>query len=314
MSPISVAVGQRGTATLLAVLVMLVAAATLLARQFGFQTDDSTMRTQRALAMAREALIAYAAMEDNSPGALPCPDQDNDGFAQNGSTHPCTAPYIGRLPWRTLGLGMLVDGSGECLWYAITPSFRNTIQTTQRGEGRSQIALNPHTGGEIVLYSSPGSVTTHEIAVVFAPGAALDEQEREITHQESCHGGSVHAFLEGQPLDGQPAHPASDLVAFDRPADARFNDQIATISSTALFGRTAQRVLAEISAANGSEPRQAAKVGVTGNVALWWSRNDWCPTLCRDATRLSITLADGSSVARSMASAPTCVVTCSVPP
>lgn len=314
MSPIGVAVCQRGTATLLALLVMLVAASTLLAHQLGFQTDDTTMRTQHALAMAREALIAYAAMEDNSPGALPCPDQDNDGFAQNGSTHPCTAPYIGRLPWRTLGLGKVVDGSGECLWYAITPGFRNTIQTTQRGEGRRQIALNPRTGGEIALYSSPGSIATHEIAVVFAPGAALDGQQRETANDEACHSGSVSAFLEGQFLDGYTAHPASDLVAFERPSDARFNDRIATISSTALFARTAQRVLAEITAANGSEPRQVDKVSAPGTVAPWWNRNAWCTTLCRDGTRLSIMLADGSSVARSMASTPACVGPCMTPP
>ncbi|HET7401531.1 MAG TPA: hypothetical protein VFJ62_07105, partial [Usitatibacter sp.] len=74
--------------------------------------------SERALALAREALIAYAADHPiNSsvgPGYLPCPDLDNDGWAEStcGSLSGDSGQEqrLGRLPWKTLGLPDLRDG------------------------------------------------------------------------------------------------------------------------------------------------------------------------------------------------------------
>src|SRR5205085_490476 len=84
--------------------------------------------TERALAQAREALIAYAAERPIDaavgPGYLPCPDADDDGWAETTcgslSGHLGQAERLGRLPWKTLGLPDLRDGSGERLWYAVS--------------------------------------------------------------------------------------------------------------------------------------------------------------------------------------------------
>ena len=66
----------------------------------------------QALATAREALLAYATSrpidETVGPGYLPCPDLDDDGWAEStcGSMTGETGQWqrLGRLPWKTLGL------------------------------------------------------------------------------------------------------------------------------------------------------------------------------------------------------------------
>ena len=83
---------------------------------------ETEKTTSEALAQAREALIGYAASDDNRPASLPCPDTDNNGSAQLYAGSYCPSE-IGRLPWRTLGLPDLRDGSGERLWYAVSREF-----------------------------------------------------------------------------------------------------------------------------------------------------------------------------------------------
>ena len=106
---------QQGSALLIAVgLLGLLAMATLARALSSPPGAEAALATDRALARAREALVAYGALgnaagsHDNSPGALPCPDLDNDGVSDLN----CSA-HIGRLPWRTLGLGPLLDGAGN---------------------------------------------------------------------------------------------------------------------------------------------------------------------------------------------------------
>ena len=33
---------------------------------------------------------------------------------------------MGRLPWKTLGLDALKAGPGECLWYAVSGTYKNS--------------------------------------------------------------------------------------------------------------------------------------------------------------------------------------------
>ena len=50
---------------------------------------------------------------------------------------------IGRLPWKTFGLPDLRDGSGERLWYALSPNFRDNPSVSP---------LNSDTRGSITVY------------------------------------------------------------------------------------------------------------------------------------------------------------------
>ena len=52
-------------------------------------------------------------------GELPCPDTDNDGFAEAA----CSTRTLGRVPWRTLGIPEPRDTAGETLWYAVSLRF-----------------------------------------------------------------------------------------------------------------------------------------------------------------------------------------------
>ncbi|KAF7598781.1 MAG: hypothetical protein CGU29_10670 [Candidatus Dactylopiibacterium carminicum] len=182
------------------------------------------LRSRIVLQEAREALMAYAALEDNSPGSLPCPDQNNDGWAESGiGTNPCNAPHIGRLPWKTLGLGRLQDATGECLWYALSPDFRNTLQTSTRGQ--TQARLNPETPGAII------HADTSVVAVLLAPGRPLSHQQRSAPVGFSCNDGVSTDFLEALSADGLSLQ------------DSEGNDIVLTLDSNTLMRLVARRVL-----------------------------------------------------------------------
>src|SRR5882672_3304901 len=110
---------QRGIALLIVLALLVLLVGTVMV---GFSGDLSRQsrkqqQTTDALALAKEALIGYAAGVDLTagaarPGDLPCPDQNNDGVADLGTCNSA-AERLGRLPWKTLGLPDLRDGDGE---------------------------------------------------------------------------------------------------------------------------------------------------------------------------------------------------------
>ena len=63
------------------------------------------------------------------PGRFLCPDVDNDGSAEDSNCEN----YVGRLPYKTLETEDLREGSGERLWYVLSPNFRrcDTYPTSQ---------------------------------------------------------------------------------------------------------------------------------------------------------------------------------------
>jgi len=150
--------------------------------------------TLRALRLAKEALIGYAASYPEQhlkgsparfawvPGHLPCPDSFGTlGF--DGDEDPnCGAKgvtVIGRFPWRTLGLPPQQDGSGNDLWYAVSGSFKaNPKMDILNWDSLGQFEVL-HADGAILLGNTPES---RPVAIVFAPGAALSGQIRADSH------------------------------------------------------------------------------------------------------------------------------------
>src|SRR5450830_116762 len=123
---------QKGGALIIMALILLLAGTAVM-----FSVLDATSvkierdkKTAAALAEAKAALIGWSAGHATMPGALPCPDTSN--FGSSGAC-TATAGIIGRLPWKTLGLNDLRDGNGECLWYALSPLYRDTISVSSRG-------------------------------------------------------------------------------------------------------------------------------------------------------------------------------------
>ena len=131
--------------------------------------------TAAALAQAKEALIGRAVTDENRPGSLPCPDTNNDGTAELFSGTNCPS-YIGRLPWRTLGMPDISDGSRERLWYALSNRFRDNAAAEP---------INSDTLGNRAVYT-PGTqydqagnlLTEQAIAIIFSAGDVLAGQNR----------------------------------------------------------------------------------------------------------------------------------------
>lgn len=215
---------QRGIALLgiLFVLVTLVLGSLLSAWSNRQAIESRERATQAALQQAKEALIGYAAAYAGNPGHLPCPeDTDKIGSSLEGSTQPAcstTALPFGRLPWRTLKTGKLLDGDAAPLWYALSPGF-------------SSAPINLNTVGQLSVDGVPNAA----VAVILAPGAALPGQQR----SEPTAANPPQA---GDYLD--QSNPAGSFVSHG-PA-ATFNDRILIISQAELFNAVNRTVLAEI--------------------------------------------------------------------
>jgi hypothetical protein len=223
--------------------------------------------TAESLAQAREALVGYAVKVQISnsngcspncprPGDLPCPDRTNDGIADSCSNQ---SDRLGRLPWKTLGLPDLRDGSGERLWYAVSNSFKNNPRSG---------TLNSDTVGTISLFASNGMLTndggtagTGVAAVIIAPGNPLIRQDTGLMQDRSSSGintstnyldyavvsGVIHdnsAFVDSSSADGFiqgrikiSANGMDTLV---------LNDQVLAVSLDSLMPGIQKRVAAEV--------------------------------------------------------------------
>ncbi|MCW5592932.1 MAG: hypothetical protein KIS74_12605 [Burkholderiales bacterium] len=212
--------------------------------------------TDRALAIAREALIAHAASrpldEIVGPGYLPCPDLDDDGWAEPtcGSLTGETGQWqrLGRLPWKTLGLPDLRDAFGERLWYAVSSKHKGLLNCAA---SPACVDMGPEAAiGTITVRDAAGNVL-HDgtaagpyepgrggaVAVIIAPGPALARWSglgaSGTAQDRTCEGGSCNAA--GRCLTEPPSltpkcNPANYLDRAPGPAysdedNARFVDR-----------------------------------------------------------------------------------------
>ena len=233
-------VNQQSGIALIVVLVLIGLLVGVLA--VGFTGDlvrqnKKQQQTTDALAKAKDALIGYAATNPNQPGVLPCPDNDNDGSADS----PCGATgatAIGRLPWKTLGLPDLRDGSGECLWYAVSGNIKNSgtsAPAVLNSDSVGNLVVNDASGTPV--YSDPNEV----VAIVFAPGNPLPGQVR--PNSNTVCGGSttVASYLEGGNQNG-----ATTNIFVAAQTSNTFNDKFLPITRKALFPVVEMRVAREL--------------------------------------------------------------------
>ncbi len=197
--------------------------------------------TTEALAQAREALVAYAASRQNQPGVLPCPDTNNDGSTDTTGSD-CTS-YLGRLPWKTLGIPALRDAAGECLWYSLSPTFRSSLAPGSRAASEK---LNLSLSGELTVLDATETAlpapTNPVIAVIFSPGSGLNAQDRSSGGSTTECGGNTTAsnYLD---ISGTIDNSSGDTTVIAASQSATFNDQLTWITSAQLFDATSKRVL-----------------------------------------------------------------------
>ena len=206
------------------------------------------IKTATALTQAKAALIGWSVSHYSMPGALPCPDSNNSGSAASG----CSAnTALGRLPWKTLGIGDLRDDSGECLWYALSPVFRNTISVNSRGG--SQPALNSTTSGSITILNKDGTaLASPVIAVIVAPGAPLAGQNRDSGGAVSICGGTSTAadYLDSangvNNATGNHVSGSNNYTFAMADNSSSFNDSLIYITAEDLYQPLRKRIAAEI--------------------------------------------------------------------
>jgi hypothetical protein len=235
---------QRGAALLILLalvsVILLYAVVTGLNRSAAGMGQARAQNTATALAQARDALIGYAVSQTAQPGILPCPDTDNDGSADS----PCEAidvTAIGRLPWKTLGLPDLRDGSGECLWYAVSANFKNSGTSgpsVVNSDSSGTLIVKDGTGADLL---SPPNLA---IAIVFAPGKILSSQSQDRTPPVGstavCGGNNAAAnYLEGT--------NASAGTTYVTTSDSdTFNDRLLLVASADVITPVERRAAKEI--------------------------------------------------------------------
>ena len=204
---------QRGTLLMAAAILLLGIAGVAFALSFAAAGSAAQRErlTERALAQAREALVAYAvdrAISDEvGPGYLPCPDLDDDGWAEStcGSLIGDTgqAQRLGRLPWKTLGLPDLRDGAGERLWYAVSSKYKGLLNC---GVSRACVDMSPDAALGTISVRDRGGALLHDgtigeayraaeggaVAVIIAPGEPLTRLRNDgtpgIEQRRDCSG------------------------------------------------------------------------------------------------------------------------------
>jgi len=221
---------QRGMAMIMVISLFALMSSYLIANglsrtqaEVGIEQDR---RTLQAMQQAKAALIAHAASEawgtdgaNDQPGALPCPAADDAGVA--GSSCTATASTrVGRFPWKTFGGTELRDGSGQILWYALSANFRKASGTT---------VINSDTEGTLTVTGN--APATKVVAVIIAPGSALDGQDR-------SSGSGIASYLESTNASGTDTFvtkTAPDTWRSTTDREAIFNDKILIVTQADLM-------------------------------------------------------------------------------
>lgn len=208
-------------------------------------------RTVSALAEAKQALIGRAVADNDRPGSLPCPDVltdipgtnvPGDGLADVSVGNDCPS-YIGRLPWRTLGLPDLRDDHGERLWYALSPRFRDHASVQP---------INSDTKGDRLVYaqSTGFALAPQAVALIFAPGAPLGAQLRDTTSAPCAITGTTmpRTLCATHYLDVADginnASATGPYIAARR--SISFNDRVAVLTTADLMPLVEMRVAREL--------------------------------------------------------------------
>ncbi|MGA7749977.1 MAG: hypothetical protein WCA63_07490 [Gallionella sp.] len=212
--------------------------------------------TADALAKAKDALISYAVTYgDTHPGQaygyLPSPDPNGiAGLNGEGSSETwgnANVSAIGRLPWKTLDLPPLRDGNGECLWYAVSGTYKNNPPPTYT-------LMNWDNYGLFQIFAATGVPLTgatpdlYAVAAVFSPGVALSGQNRSSDGSAPICGGNYTAsnYLDqDNSIFANNAAPSASANALSNfyiaGATANINDQIIYITRSDIFNAIKKR-------------------------------------------------------------------------
>lgn len=188
-SPIRPAARQQGAALLLFVFLVTIAALTLLVGKLDSVAINAerTAAGSRALLDGKNALLGQLRSSGGPDywGLLPLPDMGKRDASPHVEGESATnfgadaargllanatdALLIGRLPAKSLGISVLRDRSGECLWYAVGAAFKSTnagvpgfvpsFNWDTLGDFDTGSSDNPHEGRPVALILAAGTPT-----------------------------------------------------------------------------------------------------------------------------------------------------------
>ena len=213
---------QSGVSLLIVFIILLIGISSylILSSDLNKRKVEKNQKTMQALNEAKLAIIGWSVRHKN-PGMLPCPeDPSADAVSGEASSNCNELNHIGRLPWKTLGIGDIRDGNGDKLWYAMSPAFRskpnlNTIATLNVNQQKN-----------------------HAVAIVFSPGMPLASQSRVIQTD-------VNQYLDFSNVNGEPTFSMG-------PVKQDFNDVLLVVTKDDLFNAVNMRILAEIRGVEGN--------------------------------------------------------------
>ena len=257
---------QKGVALILMAFILVLAVTGYLLNSLNSaevikQRDE---KTKVALAEAKVALLGFAASQDFSnpglcgtncprPGDLPCPDTNNDGFAElscgNAAGTTGQANRLGRLPWRNLGIPDLRDGYGERLWYAVSSRYKsNTRYRPLNSDTIATITLR-NSNGDIIYDATNGNGL---VALIIAPGAALVRQDNIIQVRNGVNQNIASNYLDvglGEDNQGFIDNGSDGFIAGqvkDATGKTIVNDSMLAITRDEMNQVMEARVLAEV--------------------------------------------------------------------
>jgi len=289
---------QKGLALMMLVFVLVFAVAAYSLKGLnasGIATERDEITVQ-ALAEAKAALIGYAVTYDDDPGHavkvygyLPCPDHSTVGGA--GSELVCGNSgnaAIGRLPWKTLKIAPITGGYGECLWYAVSGNFKNN----------PKLPLNPTTPGQLSIKTAggdfyAGSDVNPVVAIVFAPGSAVSNQDRTDSGEDEYCGGNYVASNYLDTVNNISNADASDSI-FVVDDSATFNDKLILITQSEIFksycGKYARKLASNIDIVNNSNSCLDTATGAASTACVTMRDNvQFCDAAsCRTAANTLI--------------------------
>ncbi|HEX5126825.1 MAG TPA: hypothetical protein VFW00_08795, partial [Rhodocyclaceae bacterium] len=225
---------QPGYILIAMVLILAAISSVELVRGLNASSRDDAREQRLARSAMREAkmaLIGKAVATDNTAGSLLCPDNHalNDatwsGITEGGCA-PNGSEDIGCVPWKTLGIPPADQVGIERLWYALSPNFNSSIptyvNTTAPSRDKLGMQINLDKLGSLALSPAYSNV----IAVLIAPGPALNNQTRNAT--DACGITNAPNYLEAA-----NATANGNLVAVSH--DNTFNDTLIPITNNDLY-------------------------------------------------------------------------------
>ena len=271
---------QKGAALMMLLTVIVLGSLTTLVISLNVSSGrtEQEIKTSKALAQAKEALIAHAvsvilpvvpsAMTTARPGDLPCPALDTSGIAavSCGDATGTTGQSLrlGRLPWMTLGLSDLRDGHGEQLWYAVSNNFKENVRTVCTNPDQLG-CLNSNSRGTITVRKSSGLVVNNGanpdifvpsgvVAVIISPGSPLQREGASSLQDRSAAGASNPinyldvgngednaAFIDSSATDGFINGPILDVNE-----NIIVNDKVISITYQDILPKLEERVAGEV--------------------------------------------------------------------